>query len=43
MAKRAMMTGMTRIDRAFVSTMLGGLTLALIQYAQTLALPAHFA
>ena len=43
MAKRAMISGLTQTDRAMVWTMLVGLTLALIQYAQTLALPAHFA
>ena len=42
MATQMMTTGMTGTDRAVAWTMIAGLALALVQYAQGLALPAHF-
>lgn len=43
MATRMMTKGMSTMDRAVAWTMMAGLALALIQYAQAMALPAHFA
>jgi hypothetical protein len=42
MATQMMTTGLTRTDRVVAWTMMAGLALALVQYAQALALPAHF-
>lgn len=42
MAKSAMTKGMTATDLAVGWTMVGSLAFALFQYAQFMALPAHF-
>ncbi|GJE51015.1 hypothetical protein GOFOIKOB_4070 [Methylobacterium tardum] len=42
MAKSAMTKGMNATDRAVGWTMVGSLAFALVQYAQFMALPAHF-
>lgn len=42
MATRMMTKGLTRTDRLVAWTMIGGLALALVQYAQDWALPTHF-
>lgn len=42
MATQMMTTGVTGADRIVAWAMIAGLALALVQYAQTLALPAHF-
>jgi hypothetical protein len=42
MATQMMTAGMTGTDRVVAWTMIAGLALALVQYAQDFALPAHF-
>jgi len=42
MATRIMTNGLTRTDCLVAWTMIAGLALALVQYAQDIALPAHF-
>jgi hypothetical protein len=42
MTTHMMTKGVTGTDRLVVWTMIAGLALALVQYAQDLALPAHF-
>jgi hypothetical protein len=42
MATRMMTQGLTRSDRLVAWTMIAGIALALVQYAQDFALPAHF-
>lgn len=43
MAKRAMMKGMTTMDRVVAWAMMAGIVIALVQYGQAMALPRHFA
>ena len=43
MAARIMAEGMTLTDRLVAWAMMSGLTFALVQSAQGMALPAHFA
>jgi hypothetical protein len=42
MATHMVIKGLTRTDRVVAWTMIAGLALALVQYAQDLALPTHF-
>ena len=42
MATKMITKGMTRTDRIVAWTMMTGLAIALIQYAQGMALPMHF-
>lgn len=42
MATKMMIKGMSVTDRVVAGAMMTGLAMALVQYAQTLALPAHF-
>ena len=42
MATQIMTKGLTRADHFVAWTMMVGLALALLQYAQDLAIPAHF-
>jgi hypothetical protein len=42
MATQMMTSGTTGTDRFVAWTMIAGLALALVQFAQDLALPAHF-